>query len=156
MIGAEQVKLIAFDVDGTLTDGTLVMGSGGEAYKLFNAHDGLAISLAHRMGYAGGFITGRTSPIVEARAKELSCDFVLMGIRDKVSALQQLLMERALGWAEAAYACEENQSAADFISRYDGGRGAAREFIESILRSQGRWEEAVSSFQDVDQEDLVQ
>ena len=46
MIGAEQVKLIAFDVDGTLTDGTLVMGSGGEAYKLFNAHDGLAISLA--------------------------------------------------------------------------------------------------------------
>ena len=98
MIGAEQVKLIAFDVDGTLTDGMLVMGSGGEAYKLFNAHDGLAISLAHRMGYAVGFITGRTSPIVEARAKELSCDFVLMGIRDKVSALQQLLMERALCW----------------------------------------------------------
>lgn len=178
MIGAEQVKLIAFDVDGTLTDGTLVMGSGGEAYKLFNAHDGLAISLAHRMGYAVGFITGRTSPIVEARAKELSCDFVLMGIRDKVSALQQLLRERALGWDEAAYmgddlndlplfsrvglsgcpadACEENQSAADFISQYNGGRGAAREFIECILRSQGRWEEAVSSFQDVDQKDLVQ
>ena len=178
MIGAEQVKLIAFDVDGTLTDGTLVMGSGGEAYKLFNAHDGLAISLAHRMGYAVGFITGRTSPIVEARAKELSCDFVLMGIRDKVSALQQLLRERAFCWDEAAYmgddlndlplfsrgglsgcpadACEENQSVADLISRYDGGRGAAREFIECILRSQGRWEEAVSSFQDVDQEDLVQ
>ena len=150
MIGAEQVKLIAFDVDGTLTDGTLVIGSGGEAYKLFNAHDGLAISLAHRMGYAVGFITGRTSTIVEARAKELSCDFVLMGIRHKVSALQQLLMERALCWDEAAYmgddlndlslfsrvglsgcpadACEENQSAADFISRYGGGRGAAREF----------------------------
>lgn len=103
MIGAEQVKLIAFDVDGTLTDGTLVIGSGGEAYKLFNAHDGLAISLAQRMGYAVGFITGRTSPIVEARAKELSCDFVLMGIRHKVSALQQLLMERALCWDEAAY-----------------------------------------------------
>ena len=103
MIGAEQVKLIAFDVDGTLTDGTLVMGSGGEAYKLFNAHDGLAISLAHRMGYAVGFITGRTSPIVEARAKELSCDFVLMGIRDKVFALQQLLRERAFCWDEAAY-----------------------------------------------------
>ena len=49
--------------------------------------------------------------------------------------------------AGPADACEENQSAADFISRYDGGRGAAREFIESILRSQGRWEEAVSSFQ---------
>ncbi len=178
MIGAEQVKLIAFDVDGTLTDGTLVMGSGGEAYKLFNAHDGLAISLAHRMGYAVGFITGRTSPIVEARAKELACDFVLMGIKHKVSAMHSLLKERGLSWDEAAYmgddlndlplfsfvglsgcpadGCEENQSAADFVSAYNGGRGAARDFIECILKSQGRWEEAVYSFQEIDQEDLVQ
>lgn len=93
MKAPKKIRLIAFDVDGTLTDGTLVMGPEGEAYKLFNAHDGLGLSLAHRMGYITGFITGRKSVLVENRAKELSCDFVLMGVKDKVEALEGLLQE---------------------------------------------------------------
>lgn len=173
-----KTKLIAFDVDGTLTNGLLVMGPDGEAYKLFNVHDGLAISLAHRMGYKVGFITGRTSKIVEGRAKELHCDFVLMGIKNKTEAMHGLLQQYGLSWDEAAYmgddlndlplltkvglsgcpldSCEENKSASDFISRQKGGAGAAREFIEHILKSQDRWEEAVYSFQEIDQEDLIQ
>lgn len=178
MWGNSKVKLIAFDVDGTLTNGLLVMGPAGEAYKLFNVHDGLAISLAHRLGYKVGFITGRTSAIVEARARELGCDFVLMGIKNKVEAMDGLLKKYEMKWEEAAYmgddlndlplltrvgasgcpldSCDENQSACDFISHKRGGDGAAREFIEKILKSQDRWEEAVYSFCEIDQENLVQ
>ncbi len=173
-----KVRLIAFDVDGTLTNGMLIMGPDGEAYKLFNAHDGLAISLAHRMGYKVGFITGRTSKIVEVRAKELHCDFVLMGIKNKVEAMDGLLKNYEMKWDEAAYmgddlndlplltkvgtsgcpfdSCDENKSASDFISHKRGGEGAAREFIEHILKSQDRWDEAVYSFCEIDQEDLIQ
>lgn len=178
MRGAEKIKLIAFDVDGTLTNGQLVMGPHGEAYKFFNVHDGLALSLGHRMGYKIGFITGRTSAIVEARAKELHCDFVLMGIKNKTEAMHDLLKKFHLDWNLAAYmgddlndlplfskvgvsgcpsnACVENRAIADFISRYKGGEGAAREFIEEILKSQGRWDEAVYSFREIDQLDLIQ
>lgn len=168
MKAPKKIKLIAFDVDGTLTDGTLVMGPEGEAYKLFNAHDGLGLALAHRMGYKTGFITGRRSILVEKRAKELSCDFVLMGISDKVSALAELLDRYGLSWDEAAYmgddlndlplfekvgysgcpadGMNENKKEAAFISTCSGGHGAAREFIETIIKSQHRWKEAVSSY----------
>ncbi len=178
MRGAEKVKLLAFDVDGTLTNGQLVLGPDGEAYKFFNVHDGLALSLAHRMGYKVGFITGRTSKIVEARAKELQCDFVLMGITNKTEAMHELLKKFQLEWDASAYmgddlndlplfskvgvsgcpanACVENRAMADFISRFKGGEGAAREFIEEILKSQDRWDEAVYSFREIDQLDLIQ
>ena len=168
MKAPKKIRLIAFDVDGTLTDGTLLMGPEGEAYKLFKAHDGLGLSLAHRMGYITGFITGRKSVLVENRAKELSCDFVLMGVKDKVEALEGLLQEYHLSWDEAAYMGDdlndlplfekvgfsgcpadgmtENKKAASFISTCSGGRGAAREFIETILKAQHRWKEGVSSY----------
>ena len=60
MKNADKIKLFAFDVDGTLTNGMLVLGPDGEAYKFFNVKDGLVLSLAHRMGYKTGFITGRS------------------------------------------------------------------------------------------------
>lgn len=165
---AERIKLIAFDVDGTLTPGYLVMGEKGEISKIFHARDGLAIALTHRMGYITGFITGRKSPIVENRGKELAVDFVLMGVADKVKAMEGLLKTCGLSWDEAAYmgddlndlplmekagfsACpkdgvKEVQKAADFISSCQGGKGAAREFIEKVMKTQGRWKEAVDSY----------
>lgn len=91
MKNADKIKLFAFDVDGTLTNGTLVLGPDGEAYKFFNVKDGLALSLAHRMGYKTGFITGRSSKIVGARARELHADFVLTGVENKIEALEGLL-----------------------------------------------------------------
>ena len=165
---AERIKLFAFDVDGTLTPGYLVMGENGETSKIFHARDGLAIALAHRMGYITGFITGRKSPIVENRGKELAVDFVLMGVADKVKAMESLLKTCGLSWEEVAYmgddlndlplmekagfsACpkdgvKEVQKAADFISSCPGGNGAAREFIEKVMKTQGRWKEAVDSY----------
>ena len=166
---AKKIKLIAFDVDGTLTDGSLMIGPEGEVCKFFHARDGLSFSLAHRMGYAVGFITGRRSAAVEARGKELQMDFVLMGISHKTEAMEKLLGEYGFSREEAAYmgddlndlslmemvgfsgcpvdGAEEVRRAADFVSRFSGGRGAAREFIEIILKSQNRWKEAVRSYQ---------
>lgn len=165
----KKVRLIAFDVDGTLTDGSLILGPEGEAYKTFFARDGLAIALAHRMGYVTGLITGRTSAIVEKRAEELHMDFTLMGVADKIAAMEGILQKYGMSWEEAAYMGDdlndlpllkkvgaagvpndgagEAKAAAGFISAYDGGRGAAREFIEMLLKKDGRWEEAVASFE---------
>ena len=84
------IRLIAFDVDGTLTTGALVLGAEGEAYKIFHARDGLALSLAHRMGYLTGVITGRSSAPVQRRAAELSMDFAVMDAADKVAAMEAL------------------------------------------------------------------
>lgn len=163
-----RIRLIAFDVDGTLTPGTLIFGTEGEAYKTFYAKDGLAISLAHRMGYLTGVITGRQSEIVQRRSEELHMDFALMKVSDKVSALEGLLKRYDLSWEEAAYfgddwndlavsrkaglsgcpsdGTAENKAAVDFVSAYPGGGGAVREFIEYIWKREGRFEEALRCF----------
>lgn len=162
------VRLIAFDVDGTLTSGALVLGAEGEAVKIFHARDGLALSLAHRMGYLTGVITGRSSAPVRRRAAELSMDFALMDVSDKVAAMETLRARYGLAWEDIAYmgddlndlalmeraglsgcpadGAEENRRAADFTASLPGGAGAAREFIEYILKREGRWEEALQSF----------
>lgn len=69
-----RIRIIAFDVDGTLTPGMLMIGPGGEVCKVFSARDGLGLSLAHRMGYITGLITGRASESVAYRQKELHMD----------------------------------------------------------------------------------
>jgi 3-deoxy-D-manno-octulosonate 8-phosphate phosphatase (KDO 8-P phosphatase) len=165
---AEKIKLFAFDVDGTLTPGFLVFGPEKEEYKLFNSQDGLMLHRAHTMGYKVGFITGRKSKGVEARARELGLDFLIQGSRDKVAALESKLKEYGLTWEEAAYmgddlndlelftrvgvsgcpsdASNDNRSMADFVSHREGGHGAAREFMEEIIKRQGRWEEALEPY----------
>lgn len=162
------IRLIAFDVDGTLTPGTLILGPDGEAVKSFSAKDGLAISLAHRMGYVTGLITGRRSAIVERRSEELHMDFTLMGVSDKVPALAGMLDRYGISWEEAAYfgddwndlallrkaglsgcpsdGAAENRKIVNFVSSLPGGRGAAREFIEYIWKREGRYEEALREF----------
>lgn len=170
------IKLIAFDVDGTLTDGSLILGPEGEVCKKFNARDGLGLSLAHRMGYTVGFITGRKSPFAERRAQELSLDFVLDGVDDKVSALDRLLKKYGFSWEEAAYmgddlndlplllrvglpavpqdACGDCLEAAHFISSCKGGEGAARSLIERIIKREGRWKEALSHYLEIQEKNF--
>lgn len=163
------IRLIAFDVDGTLTTGTLIIGPHGEAAKAFFARDGLAISLAHRMGFVTGLITGRQSSIVKMRQEELHMDFGVMGVSNKVQAMESVLSAYGLSWEEAAYMGDdwndlalmskvavsgapsdgalEVRAAADFVSAYPGGGGAARQFIEWIFKREGCWKEALSLFQ---------
>ena len=100
MRGSRSIKAFFFDVDGTLTSGTLILGTEGEAYKIFHAQDGMALGLAHRMGYITGFITGRTSDIVRVRAEELKVDVLLMGVKNKVQAVAAALEKYRLCWEE--------------------------------------------------------
>src|SRR5579863_7077303 len=172
---ARKIKLFLMNVDGTLTDGgvclisPIVGGSSGEPIvsevKVFNAHDGQALSLAHTMGIQTGFITGRHSPAVAQRAQELKVTFVCLGQQTKTAAFEECIQKAGVTEDEVAYMGDDlpdiplarraglSVCVADgapdlaavchFITRRLAGRGTAREVVELILKAQGRWEEAV-------------
>ena len=170
---ARKIKLFLMDVDGTLTDGgvCLISTTGGSEdatvseMKVFNAQDGQGLSLAHTMGIQTGFITGRSSPAVAKRAQELKVSFVYLGQAKKTQAFEECLQKAGVTEEEVAYlgddlpdmplasraglgvcvadGAPELKAICHFTTRKPGGRGAAREVVELILKAQGRWEEAV-------------
>lgn len=133
--------------------------------KMFNAQDGQGLSLAHRMGLLTGFITGRRSPAVEQRANELHVDFVYLGQASKTQAYEACMKQAGVGEEEIAYlgddlpdiplakraglsvcvadGAPELKQVCHYTTERAGGRGAAREVVELILKAQGRWEAAV-------------
>jgi 3-deoxy-D-manno-octulosonate 8-phosphate phosphatase (KDO 8-P phosphatase) len=133
--------------------------------KVFNAQDGQGLSLAHTMGIVTGFITGRRSAAVEQRAKELKVRFVCLGQTAKMHAYEECVKLAGVTYEETAYLGDdlpdiplarrsglgvcvadgalELKEACHYTTQRNGGRGAAREVIELILKAQGRWEEAV-------------
>ena len=156
------VRLLVLDVDGVLTEGSIVYGSGGLEVKHFHVRDGSGLKLWKLAGRRSALITGRSSPMVDGRAAELGVDFVFQGASDKLPAYQRLLADAALppsaigyvgddlpdlppmrhcGLAAAvADGCREVRAAAHYVTRAAGGRGAVREVIELILRCQGEWD----------------
>ncbi len=165
---ARQVKLVIFDVDGVFTDGGIYIGAEGELYKAFNAKDGLGVTLAQRAGLETAIITGRTSPQVAFRARELHIDHVLQGQMDKRAAYQQLKRELQLADEQIAYlgddlidlpvmvqvgftaapadASPEVRRLAQAVSVHPGGHGAVREILEFILKVQGKWEPLLTQY----------
>lgn len=172
---ARNIKLFLMDVDGTLTDGgvCLISTTGAEdagdpvvsEMKVFSAHDGQGLSLAHTMGIQTGFITGRSSPAVARRARELKVTFVYLGQAKKIEAFEECVHKAGVSEREVAYlgddlpdiplarraglaVCVANgapelAAVCHFTTRRAGGDGAAREVVELILKSQRRWEGAV-------------
>jgi 3-deoxy-D-manno-octulosonate 8-phosphate phosphatase (KDO 8-P phosphatase) len=172
---ARKIKLFLMDVDGTLTDGGVCLisstasdGSGYSAVsemKVFNAHDGQGLSLAHTMGIETGFITGRHSPAVAKRAEELKVTYVYLGQAMKTKAFEECVQKAGVTEDEVAYmgddlpdiplarraglavcvadGAPELAAICHFTTRRLAGRGAAREVVELILKAQGRWDEAV-------------
>lgn len=167
---AAKIKLFLMDVDGTLTDGGVCLMSmpndGGVAeLKVFNSLDGLGLKLASIMGIRTGFITGRKSPAVQQRARENRVEFVYLGQETKTAAFEEILakagvveeqvaymgddlpdmpLARRVGLAVAvANAAPELKAICHYVTNAKGGEGAAREVVELILKSQGRWEEAI-------------
>ena len=161
------LKLLLTDVDGVMTDGTvLLLPDGGEA-KSFNVRDGLGIVLAHRAGLRTGLLSGRTSEAVARRASELGMAVVRQGIRDKGAALREILAEEKLAAHEVAYIGDDLNDLpvmsevgltaapadAPFAVRTQafmalearGGGGCVREFVEAILRARGDWERVLAS-----------
>ena len=156
------IKLVLLDVDGTLTDGGIYRGNNGEELKRFNVKDGYAIVNAQKLGIEFGIITGRKSELVEIRAKELRIKYLYQGISEKTVILEEIMKKDGLSKEEIAYmgddlndllimkqvglsgtlkdAVDEVIQVADFVSKKNGGSGAVREFIEHILKKDGKWE----------------
>lgn len=171
----KQIRLLALDVDGVLTDGTLNIAAGGELFKAFNARDGLAISCALRYGLTIAVITGRRSEIIHHRAEELGIKYLCEGVKDKYAELERLRQELALRQEEVAYmgddlndlpafqaaavrfapadAAAEVRQAADHVTMACGGKGAVREAVEMLMKASGAWQEAVVSYQKCGQGD---
>jgi 3-deoxy-D-manno-octulosonate 8-phosphate phosphatase (KDO 8-P phosphatase) len=156
---AREIRVLALDVDGTLTDGTLFIGPTGEAMKGFSVHDGFGLTLLRESGIRLAIVTGRGSAIVEARAAELQFDAVMQRVRDKAAAVRELAARFGCTPAEVAYmgddwpdlpamaaaglaAAPADASApvleqAHWVSSRPAGRGAVREFAEWLLEARG-------------------
>ena len=156
------IKLVLLDVDGTLTDGGIYRGNNGEELKRFNVKDGYAIVNAQKLGIEFGIITGRRSELVEIRSNELKIKYLYQGISEKTVILKEIMQKTGLKKEEIAYmgddlndilimkqsgltgapkdAANEVIQIADFVSEKNGGSGAVREFVEYILKKDGKWE----------------
>ncbi|MFN0140960.1 MAG: KdsC family phosphatase [Pyrinomonadaceae bacterium] len=157
---ARKVKLLILDCDGVLTDGRLYFGPSGEELKVFHVRDGQGLVNWHAAGFRSGIISGRNSPIVEMRAKQLGVEFIWQGRKEKSSAFHEIVEAagtspdeiafagddtpdidamRLAGFAIAvADALDEVKAAAHFVTSREGGRGAVREVIELLLSCTSR------------------
>jgi 3-deoxy-D-manno-octulosonate 8-phosphate phosphatase (KDO 8-P phosphatase) len=166
---AKQVKVFLMDVDGTITDGsvTLLSQPDGTALeiKTFDAHDGQGLTLAHTAGIRTGVITGRGSAALQRRCKELSIEFVYEKQPHKIAAYEEILKKTGAKESEVAYlgddlpdltvmrrvgfavavgdAAPELKAMAHYVTAANGGKGAAREVVEVILKSRGIWKEMI-------------
>ena len=159
---AAALELIAFDVDGTLTDGRIHIGPSGEAMKSFSVRDGFGLALLRRAGIRLAIVTGRDSPIVAVRAAELGFDAVVQGVGDKAAVMRELCARFDVATAHSAFvgddwpdlgamaqagfcatvagAPPEVRARAHWVSTAAPGEGAVREFAEFVLRARGQWE----------------
>ncbi len=162
-----RIQAIIMDVDGVLTDGRVILGSGKAEFKAFNIRDGMAITIARRAGMKIGFITSRASEAVERRAEELKIDYLSLGVRDKLAKLKEIsqseniplesicfigddiidipALRRAGFSATVSDAPDEVKSCVNYVSKNKGGREGVRDIIRHILVSQGKWKETIDS-----------
>lgn len=165
---AARVRLMIFDVDGILTDGSLHFGADGEAMKTFNVLDGHGIKMLQKSGVATAIISARASPIVARRAADLGIEHVQQGVHDKRSGYETLRRQCALdadacgfigddvidlpvllrvGFAASVpNAHAEVRSRVHYVTEASGGRGAAREICDLILRAQGNYAAALAPY----------
>lgn len=152
------IKLVAFDVDGVLTDGSLTFDEFGHEYKTFNAKDGQGIVNLNNAGIITAIITARTTGTVEHRAKNLCIKEVYQGSKNKIESLKEIMQKHDVSFDEIAYmgddlpdicvlekvrlkgcpkdAVDEVKKIANFVSQKCGGKGAVREFCDYILRGE--------------------
>lgn len=165
---AARVRLVAFDVDGTLTDGRLYIGGDGEAMKAFSVRDGFGLRLLREAGIVVAIVTARRSTIVEARAAELRIDEVHQGVVDKAQALRALCEAHRVTLADCAFvgddwpdlqamsvagfaatvhdAPRELRERAHWVSTLPAGGGAVREFAEYLLHARGAFDAALGRY----------
>ncbi|HZO84892.1 MAG TPA: HAD hydrolase family protein [Verrucomicrobiae bacterium] len=163
----KKVRLFICDVDGVLTNGTVLMGDGKE-YKSFNIQDGLGLLLLMRNDIKVGWVSNRPSPVTQQRAAELGIDYLVQGKGNKVEEIEALLAREGFKWADVCYlgddvvdlgalkragvavavanAIDEAKKLADYVTEAHGGEGAVREVVKLVLSAQGKWQEIIKHF----------
>ncbi len=165
---AKDIRLVILDVDGVLTDGSIILGKDEQELKIFNSRDGQGIHMLRACGIDVAIITKRLSAAVEKRGKELHIEHVYQGQHDKRIPYAKLLEKlhytidqvayigddlvdlplircSAIG-ATVADAPEIIREHADWISQYPGGRGAVREFADLLMQTQDKYDDYVKGF----------
>ncbi|MEJ5209964.1 MAG: 3-deoxy-manno-octulosonate-8-phosphatase KdsC [Burkholderiales bacterium] len=165
---AKQLRLIIFDVDGVLTDGSLYLTDDGQEMKAFFSLDGHGMKMLKRSGVELAIITARNSQLMVHRARNLGITHLYQGAEDKLEAYQHLLGELDIAPEHIAYMGDDVvdlpvmrrcglaitvPGAPDIVKQYahyittlPGGRGAAREVCELIMRAQGTWEAQLAPY----------
>lgn len=162
------IKLLALDVDGVLTDGTLIINADGSESKFFNSLDGHGLRMWQRAGLKVALISGRASVPTERRAEQLQIEYVFQDCHHKLPAVEKLAGQLGLSPQNIAYvgddltdmpamryagfavavanAVDEVKQCADYVTARPGGSGAVREVIEYILKKAGRWQELMKRY----------
>lgn len=165
---AKQIKLLILDVDGVLTDGSVIYTDNGEEIKFFNAQDGHGIKLLMRAGIDVAIITGRSSKAVMFRAENLGITLVYQKALNKLEAYEDILKRKNLAdqkisvvgddlpdlpmLRRCGLSCAVPNSVAevlgsvDYVTRNWGGKGAVREVCELLLKAQGLWEKETARY----------
>lgn len=174
---AQKIKMIIMDVDGTLTDGTLLVMPDGEELKSYNVKDGTGIMLAHLAGLKTAIITGKVSESLQKRAEKLQIAEVYQGILNKKRVLTEIQGRNGLKEEQIAYIGDDvgdleiiksvglSGAVADahpaikkhchFICKNSGGKGAVREFIDFILEAQNKWPEINTKFLELKNKEVI-
>jgi 3-deoxy-D-manno-octulosonate 8-phosphate phosphatase (KDO 8-P phosphatase) len=165
---ASRVRLLLLDVDGVLTDGTVSIDSTGGESKEFFVRDGAAMIWAAREGLEIGLLSGRPSEATTRRAAELRLNLVSQVGPDKLKSYEGILAARGLSDNDVGYmaddlldlsilrrvglsaapadAVDDVRARVHWVSRFPGGRGAVREFLEVVLAAQGKWDRVLRDF----------
>ena len=168
LAAARHIRLLAMDIDGTLTDGRIWIGPEGETAKSFSVRDGFGLTLLRKTGIELAIITGRQSAIVTQRARELGISHVFQGVPDKLITLRELGEELGIGLHETAFigddwpdlsamqacalpaapadAVDEVKAMARWVATREAGKGAVREFADFLLASRGEREGLLARF----------
>jgi 3-deoxy-D-manno-octulosonate 8-phosphate phosphatase (KDO 8-P phosphatase) len=159
------IRLLLLDVDGVLTDGTIIYNSDGSETKIFNVKDGLGIKLAMASGIKIGIVSGRKSPALYHRCRDLGIHYIFGGIKDKARILTKVAEQTGIGPENTAFmgddlpdlplmrrvglsiaVADAHQTvleSADWTTAAAGGCGAVREVCEALLNARGEWEKLI-------------
>jgi 3-deoxy-D-manno-octulosonate 8-phosphate phosphatase (KDO 8-P phosphatase) len=165
---AARIKLLLFDVDGVLTDGAVIVHSDGTESKRFAIRDGIALVWAQRSGLKVGLLSARHSATTTHRAAQLGITLIHQGVSSKAAAYDRILADEQLTDADVAFmgddivdlavlgraglsaapadAVDDVRSRVDWVSSVNGGHGAVRDLVETVLRAQGLWEGVVTRY----------
>jgi len=165
---AKNIKLVILDVDGVLTDGSIILDNEENEFKSFHVRDGHGIKMLIKAGFKVAMVTGRYSRVVERRARELGINEVFQKCHDKRLAYRHLIEKYSIGSGEVAYigddivdlpllygsglsvavadADEEAKNAAMMVTKNRGGRGAVREVCDFLLKAKGLWEDIINEY----------